>query len=263
MQGTSNTAHYNNLPPGRYRFTVRGSNDDGVWAGDIASIDILVRQPLYKSTTALIGYLLAASLTVWFVTRYVRQRHSRRMAEFATRQEQAAARSKIDFFTNIAHEIRTPLSLIKVPLESVLSSGERFSPRTENYLRVMDRNTAALLEMVNQLLDLRKTEHLIADLSLERIDVSTLLDDACECFRPMLEVSGIALQHDIPSAMFFDADRDALSKIVHNLLSNATKYAAAQVAVGLADAGDHFTITVFNDGENIQGTDGERIFEAF
>ncbi|MBS4764735.1 response regulator [Alistipes sp. kh20] len=258
-----NEAHFTNLSPGKYTFEVRGSNDDGVWSENTATVAFVIQPPFYRSTVAVVGYLLLLGLLAWYGTWYVRRKHRLKLAEFALQQEKINYQSKIDFFTNVAHEIRTPLSLIKVPLESILKEDEHFPPKVRDYLHVMEKNTSNLLEMVNQLLDLRKTEDTDYTPSMQTCDVSELVDDLCARFGPAAEVGGISIERSIEPGVVARVDRDAISKIVNNLLSNALKYARSNCCVTLASEGKLFRITISDDGQGIVPEDMERIFNTF
>lgn len=255
--------HFPNLSSGKYTFEVRGSNDDGVWSENTTGITFVILPPFYRSSWALVLYLLLAGVLAWLTSKYIRRKHRQKLAEFASRQEKINYQSKIDFFTNVAHEIRTPLSLIKVPLESILREDERYSPKVRSYLRIMEKNTSNLLEMVNQLLDLRKTEETDYTPSMELCEVSRLVDELCSRFGPAAEVGEIRLERHIEPDVVARVDRDAISKIVNNLLSNALKYARSLCSVALARDGAVFRITVSDDGQGIVPEDMERIFNTF
>ena len=261
--GSTNRAVFPNLSPGRYLFEVRGSNDDGVWSENTARIAFVIRPPFYRSSIALLGYLVLLGVAAWLGVWYIRRKHRLKLAEFASRQEKINYRSKIDFFTHVAHEIRTPLSLIKVPLESILKMEENFSPRIRDYLRIMGKNTDNLLEMVNQLLDLRKIEETDYKPILSRCDVSQLVQESCQRFAPAMEVGHIRLEQHIEPNVVALIDRNAISKIVNNLMSNALKYARGRCAVTLARGENLFRIRVSDDGPGLVPADMDRIFDAF
>lgn len=242
---------------------MRGSNDDGVWSENTAVVDFVILPPFYRSAVAVVCYLLLLGLLAWYGSWYVRRKHRLKLAEFASQQEKINYQSKIDFFTNVAHEIRTPLSLIKVPLESILKEDGQFPPKVRDYLHVMERNTSNLLEMVNQLLDLRKTEETDYTPSMEPCDVSELVGELCTRFGPAAEVGGIRLERHIEPGVVAQVDRDAISKIVNNLLSNALKYAKSNCCVTLAADSGLFRITISDDGQGIVPEDMERIFNTF
>lgn len=258
-----NRVGFPNLSPGHYLFEVRGSNDDGIWSENTARIAFEIRPPFYRSTVALLCYLLTFSMLGCAGAWYIRRKHRLKLAEFASRQEKINYRSKIDFFTHVAHEIRTPLSLIKVPLEAITKMEADFSPKIREYLQIMGKNTDNLLELVNQLLDLRKVEETDYKPILSRCDVSALVRESCLRFGPALEVGHIGLEMNIEPEVVALVDREAVSKIVNNLLSNALKYARRQCSVSLVSDGNLFRIRVSDDGPGIVPGDMDRIFNTF
>lgn len=120
---SNNTASYTNLPPGEYEFLVRGSNNDHYWTEKAISLWIVVTPPWWRTTIAYVVYallLLAAIVFLgWRWNLYVRRKYKRRMEEYQTTKEKEMYKSKINFFINLVHEIRTPLSLIRLPLEKL------------------------------------------------------------------------------------------------------------------------------------------------
>ena len=256
-------ATYSNLPPGRYRFEVTGSNNDGLW-GETSGLDIIIRPPLYLTWVAWLLYAALLCGTIFSIVRTADKRRRRRLKEYVAEHEKASYRNKIEFFTNLAHEIRTPLTLIKIPLESIISSGDG-NVHTRNFLEIMNKNATHLLGSINQLLDLRKSEEAGYRLTMTTCDVAALVNEACIRFRSALEIKGIAITTDIPATpTLFDVDVDAMDKIVGNLLSNASKYAAREIKVSLTADSTGFALTVSDDGDGIERNQTqEKIFEAF
>lgn len=140
---------------------IKGSNSDGKWNATERVLDIHIRPPFYLSTWAYAVYTVLALCSLAAVIIYfrkrTRQKHQQAMDKFEREKERELYTAKIDFFTNVAHEIRTPLTLIKSPLENVLAS-RSVSDDIRDDLETMELNTNRLLDLVNQLLDFRKTE---------------------------------------------------------------------------------------------------------
>lgn len=261
--GNQTQVSYSNLPPGKYRFEVEGTNNDGVRSRTPAGLDLIIVPPFYRTTSAYVFYLLlAAGLLVTFIAMQNR-RHHRRLREYAVEQEKAAYRAKIDFFTNLAHEIRTPLSLIKAPLESIIKSGDG-NIQTRNYLDIIDRNVVNLLNLINQLLDFRKMEEVNYSLNLAPCDVRALVEDICIRFRAAIETSDLHLETDLPEEpALYNIDRDAMTKIVGNVLGNAVKYAASHVRILLECELDGFRIEIDDDGPGVDDKMQLSIFKPF
>lgn len=140
---------------------IKGSNSDGKWNATERVLDIHIRPPFYLSTWAYAGYTVLAlcslAAVIIYFRKQTRQKHQQAMDKFEREKERELYTAKIDFFTNVAHEIRTPLTLIKSPLENVLVS-QSVSDDIRDDLETMELNTNRLLDLVNQLLDFRKTE---------------------------------------------------------------------------------------------------------
>lgn len=257
------SAIYGKLPAGKYTFRLSGSNSDGLWNPAAAVLTITVLPPFYKSAVAVVFYLLLAAAIILAAIRAAGRRQRRRLRQYAHEQERKADRSKIDFFTNIAHEIRTPLSLIKVPLEHLINIGDQ-SSETKRFLRVIEKNTDSLLVLINQLLDFRKSERHDYHLTFLPADVVDLTSDICDNFSEILHINNIELRRIFPErGKMFNVDGGNYQKIVSNLLSNASKYAVSLIEVTLEVYDDHFCLRVADDGPGISRKEMSRVFETF
>ena len=187
------------------------------------------------------------------------------MQMFESKKEKELYQAKIDFFINIAHEIRTPLTLIKNPLERLLKS-DKIGEKENNSLTLMDKNVSRLLLLVNQLLDFRKTEIEGYRLNFVRTEVVSLLTETAKRFQEMATENNLLLNLDLTvQELYVFVDREALTKIMSNLFSNAVKYAAGSIVVRLQPSADYetFTIDFINDGIPVPAEMRERIFEPF
>ncbi|HEX8278176.1 MAG TPA: HAMP domain-containing sensor histidine kinase, partial [Segetibacter sp.] len=181
-------------------------------------------------------------------------------------KEKEVFKAKLEFFTNVAHEIRTPLTLIKAPLEKVIKKTEE-SPEIKKNLLIMERNTNRLIELTNQLLDFRQTEIKGFSLNFTKSNISDLLEDTYQSFKPLAEQKNLNFSLHLPSTeLVASVDVDAFNKILNNLFSNAIKYASREVAVSLLPftvQENIFTIEVENDGFRIPMDMKKKIFEPF
>lgn len=263
-------ATYTDLPPGEYVFRVAGSNNDGLWNRTGASIKVKVTPPWYASNWALAFYIVTALLAVIFLLRlYIRrieQSHEKDMEQLKSDQEKEMYDTKITFYTNIIHEIRTPLSLIIGPLEHIMKSGKRIS-EVKDELKIMHRNTTRLLSLVNQLLDFRKIESRnMEELILKPIDMAVLSDQVYRRFLPASSQKGVELLIDVQkNGMWIKGDTEAISKIISNLLSNAIKFAKSRavLTVSFPDNGQSVMIKCEDNGNGVPENERENIFKAF
>jgi len=262
----NNMASYTNLPPGEYLFEVRGSNNDRQWNENTITLKVVITPPWWRSTFAYFVYVLMLLGWIgWMAWRWnlrVKRKYKRRMEKYQITKEQEVYKSKISFFINLVHEIRTPLSLIRLPLEKLLEK-ER-EGKDLKYLSVIDKNVNYLLGITNELLDFQKMESGTLHLNLKKSDIKELVSDVYNQFTSPAELKGIDLQLIVPEQeLVSTVDRDKLSKILVNLMGNAIKYAHAHIDLKLLVTDGGYEIQVNDDGPGIPNEQKQKIFEAF
>ena len=242
--GESPLVTYSNLGYGDYVFKVKASNSDGVWNEQETSLHLSILPPFYLSGWAYCFYVLffmgcLVCVIFYFKRRNYRKQH-RQMEMLEQEKEREVYHAKIDFFTNVAHEIRTPLTLIKGPLENIILKKEVDSETKED-LYIMKQNTERLLNLTNQLLDFRKTETRGFRLNFTECDVVAVLRETYLRFTSLAKQKGLDFILELPQECFMaDVNQEALTKIISNLLNNGV-----------------------NDGEMIPDTMKEEIFKPF
>ena len=268
----SATATYTNLKPGTYTFCVKAANGKGEWNDEYREIQIHIAPPFWKTVWAYTIYVILAiiitSYTFYRFRKQITDKHKRQLEVLESEKEKEIYHAKIDFFTNIAHEIRTPLTLIKGPLENILKKEEINTHSLKDNLSIMERNTMRLLDLTNQLLDFRKTEAQGFQLNFMICDISQLIKDTYIRFDPAAKQNDLTFKIELPEQNFNAAvDKEALTKILSNLFNNAVKYAKSYIHVSLHaptdEQNDFFSITVSNDGLPIPVEMKEKIFEPF
>lgn len=260
-----NTASYTNLPPGQYEFVVRGSNNDNKWNMEGAKMMIIITPPWWRTTWAYSVYVLVMLGAACYIAlrwdHHIKLRYKRRMEEFRVSKEKEIYESKISFFINLVHEIRTPLSLIRLPLEKLMEEKREEDMR---YLSVIDKNVANLLGITTQLLDFQKLESGSMQLNLQSCNINQLLEDVYEQFKGPAELKGIVLSMDLTDeTVYAVVDRDKIRKILVNLIGNAIKFAQKQIALELKCWDDHFEIRVNDDGMGVSDVEKKKVFEIF
>ena len=269
--GNQNRATYTNLPAGTYTFRVKATNNDGVWSTREATLRIVVHPPFWWSWYAKLFYLLLIIGAIWYYVRLrllkAERQHQREMERLNAEKEREVREARLNFFTMIAHEIRTPVSLIIGPLEKIMPSKSGRTPDLEGImpqLGIIDRNAHRLLELVNQLLDFRKVEQQDLIVRLAPQDICEVLRSVSERFAPTFEQGGKRFTVEYPDEPFTAmVDKEALTKVISNLLSNANKYTKDDVRLSCQVAGEHFRIEVADNGMGIREEDRKRIFEPF
>lgn len=269
--GNTSQATYTNLPAGTYRFLVRGTNNDAVWSETPASLEIIVHpHPLLSTSFKVLYVFLFVLLLLSVMMSIVRTRdrkHALAMGELEERKEKEVYEAKIKFFTMIAHEIRTPVSLIIGPLEKVINKSDRLSDAAKEDLKTVERNSQRLLYLVNQLLDFRKVEQDSMVMKFVRQPIEPLLRSVCERFEPTINHNDARLEIVYPQRpLNVSVDGEALTKMVSNLLSNACKYTKdfVRLSCSLCPSDERFfTISVYDNGCGISPLEQNKIFLPF
>ena len=264
---TDNGVNFSGLPSGRYRFDVGIAGSDSPTSHK--SLDITIVPPVLLSLPAQIIYLvLLLSLigfALWQLDLKRRRDRARHLSRLESQKQKEIYDAKINFFTNITHEIRTPLSLIKMPLDKLIAEKE-YTPKAEKDMLTIQANADRLLNLTNQLLDLRKMEkNEVRPVFLEE-DLCEIVRKGCAHFEQMAAEQKIALSVQVPEEPFkVMCVRDSVDKILANLLSNGLKYTQDRIDVSLKPSqnGTMAVLRVDSNGAMIPARDSERIFEVF
>lgn len=260
--------NYSNLPYGKYVLHVKGANSDGVWCAEERTLQIEVFPPFYLSWQAYLIYFVLFVLSIYYIIYFFKKRsmhkHMQAMELMQYEKEKEIYNAKIDFFTNVAHEIRTPLTLIKNPLEHVLDNGNLDNVVKED-LEIMDLNTNRLLDLVNQLLDFRKTETKGFQLNFVECNVAEIIRNTYKRFTSIARDNGIDFKLHVPEVMNMSVDREGFTKIISNLFTNATKYGKSFIDVQayFLERDHSFQLKIMNDGQIIPLELREEIFKPF
>ncbi|MDH6341156.1 ligand-binding sensor domain-containing protein/signal transduction histidine kinase/DNA-binding response OmpR family regulator [Parabacteroides sp. PFB2-12] len=264
--GKSSAINYSNLPYGSYKLRIKGSNSDGKWNEAERLLHIRINPPFYLSAWAYTVYVVLVLCLLVGLFFYFRKKTQRKqqqtMENFERTKERELYTAKIDFFTNVAHEIRTPLTLIKSPLENVLAS-RSVSDEIKDDLEIMDLNTNRLLDLVNQLLDFRKTETQGFQLDFTECDVADILHKTYKRFKHLARQKELKVTIEAPESLCVSVDKEGLTKILSNLLTNAIKYSKSYIHIKLSVEEERLLLSMCNDGLIIPADMREEIFKPF
>ncbi len=264
-------ATYTNLPAGDYTFQVKATDLDGNWSPP-SEIAITIRPPFYRTTAAYIFYVLIFLSIIYWLRRMeikkIERKNKIKLERAQVKKEHAFYKQKIDFFTSMAHEIRTPLSLIIAPLEKLIQSNH-WRPKSKEQLTIMEDNANRLLMLTNQLLDFRKMESDVYEIQQEKIEIVSLVQQIFSRFSSISYKKGI--KYSISShlkSQEIEADPEALTKILSNLLINAFKFTRSRVEVRINKPYTHkekhyFSISIEDDGIGIPKKEISEVFKKF
>jgi ligand-binding sensor domain-containing protein/signal transduction histidine kinase/AraC-like DNA-binding protein len=268
---TNRKIYYTKLPPGNYTFKIKGSSgNSGVWNVQDTTLAIKITPPVWATTWAYSLYALSIFAILFIILRYyylaVKEKNKRKIAALEIEKEREIYNAKIEFFTNVAHEIRTPLTLIKLPLDKIIKQESENKELNES-LQTMKKNTQRLIDLTNQLLDFRKTEANKFRLNFTRNDINDLVNETFYNFKTTAEQKNLTYRLEMPRIILQAyVDTEAFRKILNNLIDNAIKYSHKEVIVRLLPFNSDdstFTIETKNDGNLIPQNLKEKIFEPF
>ncbi|WP_458627623.1 two-component regulator propeller domain-containing protein [Winogradskyella sp. PC D3.3] len=266
--GNNNTAHYTNLPANDYTFKVISSNYDGIWNTTPATYSFTIKQPWYLSKVAIIGYVLAFLITLFFLYTYLKWRWHMKM-ELQYKNNETERLKKLDEFktriyTNISHEFRTPLTLISGPIEKQLAK-PNISEEDKKELTLVQNNSKRLLNLVNQMLDLSKLEAGNLKLVVSKGDLSSLLKQIIAAFEFKSKDKSIHFSSHIQTIENAWFDADIIEKITSNLLSNAIKYTPinGKIHFEAIEKNGQLIITVINNGNTISNKELGKLFQRY
>lgn len=259
---------FSNLAPGKYRFRVKAVDYHST--SDEKEIMISIAPPLYATVWAKLFYALMVVLVFFLIVMYVRQRYRSRRKMMEHQHAREINEAKLQFFMNIAHEIRTPMSLIISPLKKLMVADDD-SERQKNYYTI-NRNAERILNLINQLMDIRKIDKGMMVLKFQEIEIVSFVRDLYAYFEYQAKAKNIDFRfHSEIEAQSLWVDPKNFDKVIINILSNAFKYVreGGEVHIRLAVISDNrhsagsFEIAISDNGIGIREEERERIFERF
>lgn len=272
IQLSGNTISFNKLSPGTYNLQVKAIGDE-YRNQEVSSLTIHIEPPFWLSPMAYILYVIfmcaIVVVSIIYIRRKARFKLKMQKLELDVAKQHEIDEAHMRFFTNVSHDLRTPLSLIITPLEKLLAS-----PISDNQvqkdLKLMHRNAEILMGEVNQLLDLRKLENGKSELKLSHGNISEFIRETCSSFAPYSNHKGIQLKLVVKSpSIEMDFDRNKIQRVLMNLLSNAYKFntenGTINVMVDKITEGDveKVRIQVADTGIGISDDSKELVFERF
>ena len=264
---SNNSVTYSHVAPGTYQYLYQARDQFGKTSKEIATLDIIVLPPWWRSKIAYLTYFLLTMATLFLARQQIIQREKLknrlRLEQIEKEKVQELDQLRAQFFANISHEFRTPLTLIKAPLETLLAENKNKEDQI-TFFR-LHQNTERLLHLVDQLLDLSKLEAGMLKLEVESVEAFSLLRQLAGNFQSLAQQKQLEFKLEIPKqASSLSLDKDKLEKIVFNLLSNAFKFAPKQGWVVFEVEYDKaLKIRVGNSGTPIPANEQQKIFNRF
>jgi signal transduction histidine kinase/DNA-binding response OmpR family regulator/ligand-binding sensor domain-containing protein len=287
----SRTASYTHLSEGSYTLRVKSTSTPGKWEGNELQLKIIVLPPWYRSVWAYILYVIVAGTIVYIYNRYrikqtrlqyevkltnlkldkekadrEREHVERETERMLNEKEKEMSEKKITYFTTIAHEFRTPLTLIINPLKDLFSKRDEAQSKPDSELGIVYRNARRMLSLADQLLLFRKAESGMDTIKPARLNLHHLASDVYLCFIQQARLQNISYTFTCANeCLEIYADREKLEIIIYNLLSNAFKYTPVNgaIAFNIIEQEEDILITIADTGAGIPNQIGDKLFEQF
>lgn len=272
ISASNRYAYFTNLQPGKYLFQVKAISSDNIESAEVRTLEVEITPPWYLTwyMNALFLVLAFSAITLGIVYLINRQRriYLQRIAQITIESNE----SKMTFLANIAHELRTPLSLVIAPIEDLIQHGSEFGDKWQEHLGLIQRNSKYLLKLINQIIDFRKLNEGKLKMVRRKTDMVGLVAEVVSNFGGIQRKKKINLKTNMPAQeVMAMVDVQKIEEILYNLLSNAFKHTpdGGKIEVSLAELTvdnalpKHIRISVFNEGKDISEHDKKRIFDRF
>ena len=263
------SAKYTNIPPGNYLFSVKASCNGETWSEPL-KMEIQVLQPLLLRWYFILLYILISIFIVYMIIRNFKIREKRKNELFLAQKEKQQIRElsemKMNFFMNLSHEFRTPLTLIISPLQKLLSTPDISKDELYRHLMNIQHNSSILLRLINQILKLSKQDKGKLDIELREGDI---VEFCRNCFSQFLQIA-----HDKQIQFAFNTnasyilllfDAYKMEEILYNLLSNAIKHTpdGGSITLDVMEQEKGVSIHITDSGTGMTEEVKKHIFERF
>jgi len=258
-----NRVSFSHMSSGSHTFRFQVEQEGEV--SDIQSVEIFIERPWYLSWWAMLLWLLLLAAIIWLIYQLQSRHRVERQLKVEKEREKAINEGKLQFFMNIAHEFRTPMTLVVSPLQKLMKRDN--DAETKQAYELINRNANRVLAMVNELMDLRKIDKSQMKLQCHLLSPVPLLHNLCDSVLDLTEVRNITLNYNnlVPEDSQFWIDENALTKIVLNLLTNAIKYTPKDGSITVTSQikDESLEIVVADTGIGIPPSERNYIFNRF
>lgn len=270
--GNKMSATYTNLSPGNYTFHVRTLDDAGNFTGRKRSLNLHITPPFYRSNLAYAFYTFLLGLIIYLYTRFVRFIHQKRMeiqlAHIEREKTEALTQHRINFFTFVSHEFKTPLTLILASIDKFVND-KGIDPKQHRELSHIRKNASKLFRLIHQLTEFRKIDGDNLSVRFSRSDLVAFVRQIVASFETLAQGKslGISFDSEIDKlVVFFDGDK--FEKILSNILSNAVKHTnegciSVRLQLTVQNNQKMVNFVVRDTGSGMSATDLKHIFDPF
>ena len=251
--GANNLIRFTNLPPGRYILHVRAiSREEHDIVFQERAMKIIITQPFWSSWWAILCYILLVIGGFYFVLRVINLRKQKNISD-----------EKTQFFINTAHDIRTPLTLIKAPLEELLEE-ETLTDNGITRTNIALRNVEVLLRLVSNLINFERTDVYSSKMSVSEYELNTYMNEIYNSFSSYAAIRRIEYTYESTfSYMNVSFDKEKMDSILKNIISNSLKYTPenGKVSISVSDTNDSWKVIIKDTGIGIPASEQSKLFK--
>lgn len=265
--GNSGTISFTDISPGTYNLYIKYYNKMLNKESYAQQLSITVLPPWYHSIYAYMAYvllgLLFVFLSIYFISKRRKKIKAEELAQTEQRRKEEIYEAKLDFFTDIAHEFCTPLTLISGPCNLILNQ-KSIGTSVQKYADIISRNAKRMNSLINDLMTFKRMESGYKLPEISKLNVSTIADRVIDAFKINTLGHSIRIEKQYSAEVIWNSDEEFLNTILINLLSNAIKYSndeSASVEIGTDN--DMLILKVTNRGKGIAKEDIDTIFNRF
>ncbi len=260
----ANRVTFSRIMPGRHTFHFQIDADGTLLP--IEDVQIIIAKPWFMQWWMLVLYVVLFCLLLWLINQYLHRRYIEQRMRLKHAEEVADKEEKLQFFMNIAHEIRTPMTLVMSPLQKLMNNDK--DPERQRSYQLIDRNANRVLGLINEIMDIRKFDKAQMQLQCQRLQPARLIQDLCEAVSDLAQERQIELTCNtrLPEDFLTWIDKGCFEKIVINLLSNAIKYTprGGQITVeSMLTPEGKLNVSVADTGIGIDPADRTHVFDLF
>ncbi len=262
-------ANYSKLPEGEYLLKINSTNAIGDWGSETIKLPIKIFPPWYRSNLAYISYIFLLCIVIYLIVSYQRGKsrlkYEIKLSKEIARKDKELSEKKLNFFTNISHEFRSPLTLIINPLKDIIyGETKEIDP---NALEIVYHNSRRLLRLVDQLMSFRKVDSDTGNFQFQKLDIVHLTKEVFACYVNQAKSKHIDFElHTSLDSSIIYYDQQKIEIAIYNLIANALKFAPAnngRVVVFLRDDEHSIYLEIKDNGSGIEAEDNDKVFDLF
>lgn len=256
------------FPAGKYELQIKAMNSNGEWSDSVSNLELIIKHPWYLRWWAVLLYIIIFATAIYLLFLYrirrIMEKASLRAIEETSERQRKMNEMKLQFFTNVSHDLKTPLTLILSPLQLLLK--RKYDDETASHLQIINRNATHLLSLIENLLDFRKLDIGGETLHPIKCEVISALSEVCDNFKAAAALRDIEIMvMSSVKSLYAETDIVKIKKCFYNILSNALKFSPDNSIIKIEfDYSDTLLIIKVSDqGKGVPDKIKKEIFSRF